>query len=218
MTTSRSWASGPLRERGAEECLELAATRSVPGLGSTPREPEETPMRTDRSNTVVVGVDGSRASLAALTLAITDAAQGLREVEVVTVWAAPAAVPAREGGLFMSRAARRRALRVQTMATTRATRLAGVRVPITGVLLDGDPAKILVQASAGASQLVLGAPRSGTPDNGPTASVTQRCLAKALCPVLVVPSPADGGAAPTPHRETDATDRSRRERLRHVGA
>lgn len=152
-------------------------------------------MRTDRSNTVVVGVDGSRASLAALTAAITDAAERHREVEVVTVWAAPAPMPAREGGLFMSRAARRRALRVQTMATVLATRLAGVRVPVTGVLLAGDPAEILVQASAGASQLVVGAPRSGSPDVAATASVAGRCLSEAVCPVRVVPARTLGGSA-----------------------
>jgi nucleotide-binding universal stress UspA family protein len=143
-------------------------------------------MRADRSNIVVVGVDGSRASLAALTAALTEAARCRREVEVVIVWAAPASVRARDGDLFLWRAARRRALRVQTMATVLATRRAGVRVPVTGVLLDGDPAEILVQASTGASELVVGAPRSGTRDTGPTASVTRRCLSEASCPVRVV--------------------------------
>ena len=155
-------------------------------------------MRTDRSHTVVVGVDGSRASLAALTAALTDAAATHREVEVVTVWAAPAPLHARDGGLFLSRAARRRALRVQTMATALATRRAGVRVPVTGVLLQGDPAQILVQASAGAAELVLGAPRSGTRDLGPTASVTRRCLSEALCPVRVVPVRAPAGSTEGP--------------------
>ena len=151
-------------------------------------------MRADRSHTVVVGVDGSRASLAALTAALADAAASHREVEVVTVWAAPA-LHARDDGLFLSRAARRRALRVQTMATALATRRAGVRVPVTGVLLQGDPAEILVQASAGAAELVLGAPRPGTCDLGPTASVTRRCLSEALCPVRVVPARAPAGSA-----------------------
>ena len=123
-------------------------------------------MRTDRSHTLVVGVDGSRASLAALTAALTDAAEAHREVEVVTVWAAPAPLHAPEGGLFLSRAARRRALRVQTITTALATRRAGVRVPVTGVLLQGDPAQILVQASAGAAQLVLGAPARGLATSG----------------------------------------------------
>jgi nucleotide-binding universal stress UspA family protein len=166
-------------------------------------------MRADRSNTVVVGVDGSHASLAALTAALTDAARRRREVEVVTVWAAPAPMPARDGGLFLSRAARRRALRVQTRATALATRRAGVRVPVTGVLLDGDPGEILVQASAGASELVVGAPRSGTRDTGPTASVTRRCLSEAACPVRVVPAGAPGvsaAAASVPVRKAGPGD------------
>jgi len=175
-------------------------------------------MWTDRSNTVVVGVDGSRASLAALTTALTEAAQGRRDVEVVTVWAAPAPVPARDGGLFLSRAARRRALRVQTMATALATRRAGVRVPVTGVLLDGDPAEILVQASAGASELVVGAPRSGTRDTGPTASVTRRCLSEAVCPVRVVPARPLGGSAGESPVVSGATEPSHDGGLSHVGS
>lgn len=150
-------------------------------------------MRTDRSRTVVVGVDGSRASLAALTTALVEAERRRLNVEVVTVWAPPTAVPGRGGGLlFPTRAARRRALRVQTLATAMATRLAGVRVPVSGVLLEGDPAEILLQASAGASELVLGAPRSGAPDHATIPSVARRCLSEAACPVRVVPVPARG--------------------------
>jgi nucleotide-binding universal stress UspA family protein len=175
-------------------------------------------MSADRSNTVVVGVDGSRASLAALTAALTDAGQRCREVEVVTVWAAPAPVAARDGGLFLSRAARRRALRVQTMATALATRRAGVRVPVTGVLLDGDPAEILVQASAGASELVVGAPRSGTRDTGPTASVTRRCLSEALCPVRVVPARALGGSTGESPAVAGTTEHIDEGGLSHVGS
>jgi nucleotide-binding universal stress UspA family protein len=175
-------------------------------------------MRTDRSTTVVVGVDGSRASLAALAAALTDAARRRREVEVVTVWAAPASVPARDGGLFLSRAARRRALRVQTVSTALATRLAGVRVPVTGVLLDGDPAEILVQASTGAAELVLGAPHSGTPDTGPTASVTRRCLSEAACPVRVVPAHALGGSAWASPVAAGTTQHGHDGGLSHVGS
>ena len=175
-------------------------------------------MRTDRSNTVVVGVDGSRASLAALTAALADAGKRRREVEVVTVWAAPASVPARDGGLFLSRAARRRALRVQTMATALATRLAGVRVPVTGVLLDGDPAEILVQASTGASELVVGAPHAGTRDTGPTASVTRRCLSEAVCPVRVVPADVLGGAVEASPAAPRTIEHIHLEGLSHAGA
>jgi nucleotide-binding universal stress UspA family protein len=174
-------------------------------------------MRTDRSTTVVVGVDGSRASLAALTAALTEAARRRREVEVVTVWSQPVTEPARDG-LFLSRAARRRALRVQSMATALATRLTGVRVPVTGVLLDGDPAEILVQASTGAAELVVGAPHSGTPDTGPTASVTRRCLSEAACPVRVVPAHALGGSAWASPVAAGTTQHGHDGGLSHVGS
>jgi nucleotide-binding universal stress UspA family protein len=142
-------------------------------------------MTQTRSGTVVVGVDGSRASVAALILALREAHEQHQAVEVVTVWAAPAG--AGDGGLFMARAARRRALRVQTLATTRAVRLAGCHVPITGVLLDGDPGDILVEASGDAARLVLGSSRTRACDGAPAGSVVRRCLTEATCPVLVVP-------------------------------
>lgn len=174
-------------------------------------------MATDRSRTVVVGVDGSRASLAALTTALTEAARRGRGVEVVTVWSPPATVSGREGPLA-SRAARRRALRVQTVTTRLATRLAGVRVPVTGVLLDGDPGEILVRASAGASELVVGAPRPGTHQTGPTLSVTRRCISEAACPVRVVPAHALDGSTGASTQAGCAAEHLRHEGVSHVGA
>lgn len=173
-------------------------------------------MRTDRSNAMIVGVVGSRASLAALTTALRDAAQRHHDVEVVTVWAAPATVPGHDGGLCRSRAAHRRAVRVQKVATALATRPAGVPGPVTDVL-DGHPAGILVQASAGASELVVGASRSRTPDQEPNAWVARRCLARTVCPVRVVrPTERANGCAPC---ETPATtSHPASEGSRHVGS
>ena len=107
---------------------------------------------------------------------------------------------------------------MHTVSTALATRLAGVRDPVTGVLLDGDPAEILVQASTGASELVVGAPHSGTCDSGPTASVTRRCLSEAACPVRVVPAHALGGSAGAPPGTAGATEHSHDGGLSHVGS
>ena len=155
-------------------------------------------MTQDRSGTVVVGVDGSPASVAALALALREAHEQHHTVEVVTVWTPPV-THGRDSGLFLWRAARRRALRLQTLATTRAVRLAGTGAPPTGVLLDGEPADILVRASADAARLVLGSPRSRTQDGAPAGSVVRRCLTEAVCPVLVVPDDAVDGAASDSH-------------------
>jgi len=152
-------------------------------------------MTQDRSGTVVVGVDGSPASVAALALALREAYEQHHTVEVVTVWTAPAVTRTRDNGLFLARAARRRALRVQTLATSRSERLAGTGVPVTGVLLDGDPADILIQASGDAARLVLGSSRTRTRDGAPAGSVVRRCLTEAACPVLVVPDDAVEGTA-----------------------
>lgn len=177
-------------------------------------------MTQTRSGTVVVGVDGSRASVAALILALREAHEQHQAVEVVTVWAPPTAAGGGDGGLFMARAARRRALRVQTLATTRAVRLAGCHVPTTGVLLDGDPADILVQASGDAARLVLGSSRTRTSDGAPAGSVVRRCLTEATCPVLVVPEEMFEDPHGGPHHPESpghARGRSHRGGLTHVG-
>ena len=64
-------------------------------------------MTQDRSGTVVVGVDGSPASVAALALALREAHEQHHTVEFVTVWTPPV-THGRDSGLFLWRAARRR--------------------------------------------------------------------------------------------------------------
>jgi hypothetical protein len=131
---------------------------------------------TGRDQVVVVGVDGSDASVAALRHALVQVAASGLDVEVVTAWS---------GGdisLESRHAARRAALRAQSAVVARAHRQVDVPVRLSAVLVEGHPAEILLGAALGAHRLVLGVPtlRPGR--------LHRACLRAATCPVILVPA------------------------------
>lgn len=130
---------------------------------------------TGRDRVVVVGVDGSAASVAALRHALVYAEGSDTEIEVVTAWSGGDL--SRESG----HTARRGALRAQAAALARARRQVDVHVPVSAVLVEGHPDEVLVGAARGAHRLVLGAP---TLHPGRLHHV---CLRRATCPVVLVP-------------------------------
>ncbi len=144
-------------------------------------------MTEDRSSVVVVGVDGSTASVSALVTALRDARDRDRDVEVVTAWTwhDPFRV---EDGFLLARAARRRALRAQSAVMARAARLVGTLPPVSAVIVEGDPAETLLLASRGADRLVLGVSDREETAESLFNAVRERCIRHAPCPVLVVPT------------------------------
>lgn len=142
-------------------------------------------MKADRSDVVVVGVDGSAASVSALVAALREAGPRHLDVEVVTAWSwhDPSR---RDLGFVLSRAARRRALRAQAAVVARAVRIVGDVPTISAVIVEGDPAEVLASASEGAHSLFLGVSHRQETGAG-TGSVRERCLRAAGCPVLVTP-------------------------------
>jgi nucleotide-binding universal stress UspA family protein len=174
---------------------------------------------TPPSRQIVVGVDGSAASAAAVRWAIREAR--LRRVAVRLVSAyhsdirlrAPYASWSRVVGPDDRRAAAKALL-------DRAAAFASRRLPpgrLTTELVDEPPAQALLERSAGAEMLVLGTTRpavqAGQPPlaMGPVARV---CLNRAQCPVVVVApdEPPDGYDAPWP-TGTLATTGKRRSAL-----
>jgi nucleotide-binding universal stress UspA family protein len=156
-------------------------------------------MGSDRSGTVVVGVDGSAASVCALLAGLRDACSRGLSVELVTAWSwrDPGH---HDGGFVLSRAARRRALRAQSAVAARAARVGGAQPPVTGVIVEGRPADVLVRAAEGAALLVLGATEHPGGEERSQPSVREECVRSAACPVLVVPeSPLP--SAPTSYDE-----------------
>jgi nucleotide-binding universal stress UspA family protein len=156
---------------------------------------------------VVVGVDGSAASLAALRWAAAATAPTGAPVRAVTVWApapAIAAGPTVGGAAAMTTGAlvpgwpdaeMQRTDAEQRLREAVADLPGGPQVQLR--VVPGDAADVLLEESRGASLLVLGNGRRGALAGALAGSVALRCAHHAECPVVLVPAPAErgGGAA-----------------------
>jgi len=136
---------------------------------------------------IVVGVDGSDESKAALRWALEEARLRNATVRAVYAWRDPY-VLAPGFGLpedFEFDALRERA--VETLDAVVAE-VAGKtsHVPVEGVVAEGPAGSVLVQAAEGAELLVVGSRGHGGFVGLLLGSVSQQCVTHAPCPVLVV--------------------------------
>jgi nucleotide-binding universal stress UspA family protein len=151
---------------------------------------------------IIVGIDGSPASVAALAWAVRQAKSTGHSVLAVSVCRLNAK-PASTSPLPVTRPLGGDPFREQHARDLR-TAVEQVGKDAAGVLIDqlvptGDPGKVLVQLSADADGLVLGG--HGYRKAGLTVigSVAAYCLRHASCPVTVVPLGAvDAGGLVTP--------------------
>ncbi|MFJ7297382.1 universal stress protein [Streptomyces collinus] len=133
---------------------------------------------------VVVGVDGSPASHAALRWAVHHARMVGGAVEAIYVWDTPSARgwsgPAVDPDFDLEQARERFAQEVRAV-------FPGEQPPrLQEHLVQGDPSEALVQASEGAELLVVGRRGIGGFARAMLGSVSQRCAQHAACPVVVV--------------------------------
>lgn len=133
---------------------------------------------------VVVGVDGSPASHAALRWAVHHARMVGGTVEAIYVWDTPSARgwsgPAVDPDFDLEQA------REQYAQELRAV-FPGEQPPrLQEHLVQGDPSEALIQASEGAELLVVGRRGIGGFARAMLGSVSQRCAQHAACPVVVV--------------------------------
>lgn len=165
--------------------------------------------KTDRAGgQIVVGVDGTAASAGAVCWAVREARFRRASVHLIFVHDRDRFRPAPYAG--QSGAPRPDEDNAGVTALLAAEKQAAQILPperLSSELADGSPAKVLIDRSAGAELLVLGAayaPRQceseAPPAIGPVARV---CLRSAGCPVVVVGpyshrSPADVQTARTP--------------------
>jgi nucleotide-binding universal stress UspA family protein len=135
---------------------------------------------------IVVGVDGSPHSNAALRWSVDQALGRAGTVTAVFAWQVPfVSIP----GAF-DRAELEEAYRAFLIRAVSEVEPAP-RIPLATVLAEGDPTAALIQASAGADLLVLGI-RGRSPAAGLLlGSVSQACAASASCPVVLVKRPDD---------------------------
>ena len=154
---------------------------------------------------IVVGVNGSTASLAALRWAAGEAALRRVSLLVVYVWD--------RTWRIAPYAARCRPAPGEERSTARARLAAALRtafgpVPpacVTSEVAEGLVAQVLLDRAADADLLVLGAtaPATMSPPaglgGGPTAGpVARACLNNAVCPVVIVSAAATGGGRGQP--------------------
>jgi len=133
---------------------------------------------------IVVGVDGSPGSDAALRWSV-DHADALRAtVTAVHCWTPP--VRKHPGAVEDALEADFGAVLDQTV-----DRVVGGRddVVVERVLREGDPAEVLTEIAHGSELLVLGSRGRSGLTGLVLGSVSRRCTQRATCPVLVVPTP-----------------------------
>ncbi|MCO5991549.1 universal stress protein [Actinoallomurus spadix] len=131
---------------------------------------------------IVVGVDGSEPSKRALAWAIGQARLTGGSVAAVTSWHLPVAygwVPPADID-WEGEAAKALTEAVQAVAGNEPS------VPIETVVVEGNPAEVLVKASHGAQLLVVGNRGHGGFTGLLLGSVSQQCVHHAHCPVVVI--------------------------------
>ena len=136
---------------------------------------------------IVVGVDGSKCSHSALRFALEEARIRKAKLRVVVVWHVPLAAygagwaPPPPRLTEDSEAAAKEVL-------DEALRLAkeGDGVEIEPLVREGQPADVLVEASAEAEMLVVGSRGRGGFRELLLGSVSQQCAHHARCPVTIV--------------------------------
>ncbi|MFE6865076.1 universal stress protein [Kitasatospora sp. NPDC057692] len=149
---------------------------------------------------IVVGIDGSDPSKAALRWAAGQAALTGAAVHAVAAWEYPSLygwfAPMVDAG-FEQSALRRLTAEVDEVIGRQRP------VPVKESLVLGHAAEVLLEAAAGADLLVLGSRGRGTFARTLLGSVSARCAVHGSCPVVIVRS--DGTAtAPTPLAAADA--------------
>jgi nucleotide-binding universal stress UspA family protein len=143
---------------------------------------------------IVVGVDGTPASDAALTFAIDEATRSHDSVEMVTAWDTDVALTSLDlaYGVVMSereRQAKAYAERTQQEALERVLAGAQPTVVIAGQVVRGQPGQVLVEAARHARLLVVGTRALGPVRAALLGSISRYCARHASGPLAVVPAP-----------------------------
>lgn len=131
---------------------------------------------------IVVGVDGSEESRAALEWAITEARLRQARIHLVTAWYYPPMASAVGDGVFDDTF---RNASERTLADFVAT-VTDAGVPVTGDVVENTPAGALLDAARGADLLIVGSRGHGGFTGLLLGSVSAHLAHHAPCPVLIV--------------------------------
>lgn len=137
---------------------------------------------------LIVGIDGSPESEAALAWALEEAIR--RELDVELVYALAVPVVSDAYGMVLTRpdidelTDYSQRLLDAALASAQAS---APEVTVTSRLANGPPAAVLIEASKRAEGLVLGTRGIGAISGKPLGSVSIRLAGKSVCPVYIVP-------------------------------
>ena len=149
-------------------------------------------------SSIVVGVDGSEASIEALMFAIDEARIHGADVKAVNAWHVPAfAYGAGMGPVPVDLAAYPEVARTRLEQCLEAVGAAGSGVTVTPVVRQGLAADIICAEADGAELLVVGSRGLGGFRGLLLGSVSQHCAHHARCPVVILPNMANDEKAET---------------------
>jgi len=142
---------------------------------------------------IVVGVDGSAHSEAALKWALKEAEVRRGELTAVFAWEVPfLGFPGAFDREELEKSGKE--FLIETVSRVAPT----PAVPLITLVAEGDPAASLIKASENADLLVVGT-RGRSPWAGLLlGSVSQRCAAGAACPVLLIKLPGERASDTAP--------------------
>ncbi|AGM07208.1 universal stress protein [Streptomyces sp. WAC 05977] len=139
-------------------------------------------------NRIVVGMDGSAGSAAAVRWAADQAVRQGAALQVVTVWVHDEMLDDASADRTVAEA---RDVHLKALEAATAKVLdAHEGLDITYDVPQGDPGETLVERSKGAALLVLGSHGTGKIRELLVGSVCKTALRHATCPVVVIPPPA----------------------------
>lgn len=159
--------------------------------------------RVDR-DTIVVGVDASECSDAALDWAAAEAKRSGRRLLLVTVWHWSSSVVSSPLSLLGQNDPYTAGRHILEQS---ARRVRAEGVPVHTWLVEGSPSGTLAEIAADAAMLVVGSRGHGTVRRSLLGSVSKGSLSQARCPVVIIPqrlatpeiAPVGGGVSAGRH-------------------
>jgi len=136
---------------------------------------------------IVVGVDGSPSSKAALAWAVRQAERTGGTVEAVIAWHYPVVLgtPFGPASVLPETDFAEVAARVLSQVVSETADPAGP-VKVSSMVREGNPAQVLLDAAQGADLLVVGSRGHGGFTEALLGSVSQHCVHHAQCPIVIV--------------------------------
>lgn len=141
-----------------------------------------------KSGVIVVGVDNTRGSRAALDFALQEGLSRGSTVEIVTAWQWTSPYEGIENAGTVD-TAKEAAAAMQDAVVKEAVDRLDVRPVISQIVVHDYPGKVLVARADDASMLVVGSGRKSAVTRAMMGSVSEYCVRHAPSPVVVVPDP-----------------------------